>query len=498
MRILLALLLSASAASAAKLGYLEQLPIETFKQLREVERHQLQVAERLYIKEEWEAALNEYEKYVTLYEASAATPYAQLMWSHCLVRQRKANTAIRDGFQSVIDYWPESREATLATFLIARTHKEMGFVGKAEKGYRQTIEDYPEHYVAFLSKIDLLELAKTAKDQDARLKLLNELTFETERTDQTRGHLANAARELASHHFYGGQFDEGRKAMETSYQGHNLVVQVHEHAARAVQHLTGGAETKAKGEALADQVKDFIRGHIPDDISEDGARARARDYYFRLAGVEGAARRGPERIKIYESMVKLFGADDGILGSIADWYIGAKRDEEAIKVFAKFQDQVAGQRRIVKLWRDRGKFKEAIEGYRGLIEVDPDGTGGYLWAIAELQAELKDYKNAILTYRQTDNYPEAYFRMGGCQRRLKQHKEALVLYNLAKGHPEAVPRAMMSIAATYEEMGEREKAIKTYQTTCRNFPKSGEASRAHAHLQNVYKISVTLGGATDK
>ena len=40
------------------------------------------------------------------------------MWSHCQFELRKVNTAIREGFQSVIDYWPESREAVFASYLV--------------------------------------------------------------------------------------------------------------------------------------------------------------------------------------------------------------------------------------------------------------------------------------------------------------------------------------------------------------------------------------------
>lgn len=57
---------------------------------------------------------------------------------------------------------------------------------------------------------------------------------------------------------------------------------------------------------------------------------------------------------------------------------------------------------------------------------------------------------------------------------------------------------MLDIGFTYGEAGERENAIRIFQSTCKTFPKTGQASRAHAHLQNKYKISVTLGGATDK
>ena len=93
-----------SPALAASLTYVEQIPVDTFAKVREVERYQLKVAEKFYIKGEYKAAASEYEKFITLYVRSLAAPYAQLMWSHCLIKQRRVYTAIRDGFQSVIDY----------------------------------------------------------------------------------------------------------------------------------------------------------------------------------------------------------------------------------------------------------------------------------------------------------------------------------------------------------------------------------------------------------
>jgi len=43
----------------AQLGYLEQIPVETFAKMREVERFQLKVAEKFYIKGEYKIAARE-------------------------------------------------------------------------------------------------------------------------------------------------------------------------------------------------------------------------------------------------------------------------------------------------------------------------------------------------------------------------------------------------------------------------------------------------------
>ena len=111
---------------------LDQLPLDRWAKLREAERYQLQVAEKYYREQNWKIALAEYEKFLSLYEKSEGAPYAQLKWSQCQVQLRKLNTAIKDGFQSVVDYWPESPEALACAYYIARTYKDMAEVKKAK------------------------------------------------------------------------------------------------------------------------------------------------------------------------------------------------------------------------------------------------------------------------------------------------------------------------------------------------------------------------------
>ncbi len=85
---LILLLLLMAGGACAKLDYVEQLPLDTYAKMRETERYQLQQAEKFYLKGEFKIALDEYEKFLTLYESSAAAPYAQLMWSHAQLKLR--------------------------------------------------------------------------------------------------------------------------------------------------------------------------------------------------------------------------------------------------------------------------------------------------------------------------------------------------------------------------------------------------------------------------
>ena len=104
--ILAAMLVLPSSLQAQK--SLQIMSLERWAKLREVERYQLNIAEKYYKEGKYKVALTEYEKYLALYERSEAAPYSQLKWSLCLNQLRRQNTAIKEGFQSVIDYWPDA------------------------------------------------------------------------------------------------------------------------------------------------------------------------------------------------------------------------------------------------------------------------------------------------------------------------------------------------------------------------------------------------------
>ena len=531
--VLLAILLTAVLPfSATALDYLEQIPVETFAKMREVERYQLKVAEKYYTQGNYKVAAVEYEKFITLYERSLAAPYAQLMWSHCLVKQRKVYTAIRDGFRSVIDYWPESHEAVLSAYLIARTYKQVGEIKNAEKAYRATALQHPTHYVSVLAKWDLADIYREMQDQARRVKIWEDLTYKVKRTKENGSYPAQASRYLASHYYYTGDFSEGNKALETTYNGGNLVNQVYNHVRSPISSLTGNAEKKALGDKLADQAVVFVLKSIPTSLADDKAKGTARDRYYKVASLHSYARRDKEGLEAYEKLAKLIGMDDDIRGQIAGWHRGRKRFAEARKVYGQYKDRVTGLVNIASTWRDEKKPDNAVNIYNQLIGLEKEREGEWLQMIVSTWTDVKKWDNAIVTYqsllkvvpekfadwywgiaychermsrlpqaiqsyRQSAKYPSAYFAMASCHRRLKQYKEALILYHQARADKGAAPAATIHIGYTYEEYGQKQNAIKWFQQTCKLYPKNSRASQAHAHLQSKYKISVTLGGSND-
>lgn len=561
-------IVSPTCIAAEGLGFLEQIAVETFTHMREVERYQLKIAEKHYLSKEFKIALDEYDKFLTLYEKSAAAPYAQLMWSHCQVKLRKVNSAIREGFQSVIDYWPESTEAVMSKFLIARCYRDIGEIEKAEPAYAKVISEHENDFLATLSRLDLLEMARGRKQEDRVVALLTDIATKTKSTEQTKNHILGATKELAQHEMSAGNLEASRKWLERICKETELLGNISDLASQHIGPLTKNEKTHTRGIALADGVIALLKNSLAPDLADTKQRDAARACYSRIAAHYNQSGRPNLALETYQTIGKIFGEDDSYLGQLAEWHLRRKESDKARALYAKFQNVVVGLTKIAKTWheekrydkelevcrqlmvrdkanelahlgkiavlwgelkeyakavetyrdlmsRDKDKanvylgkiaslwrsikeYEKAIETYRELIVKDADHTGDHLWAIAECYEESARAKLAIQAYRQADRFPASHFAMARCHRKLKEFNEAVALYFQAKAHAESAPSAAIEIGYTWEEADKRDNAIKAFQQTCKGFPKSPQASQAHAHLQDKYKITVTLGGEKDE
>lgn len=530
---LLLLSLSASAAS------LDEMAVERWAKLRETERYQLNIAEKLYKQKQWKVAAAEYEKYLKLYERSEAASYAQLKWSFCQVQSRKLNTAIKDGFQSVIDYWPESPDAIAAAYYIGKTYKDMGDLRAAKKAYDKVLEKHSKHFAGLRARMDLLDIADQEKDEPKKLELLKQITFEVARNKETSRYCVTAARQLTWHHFHAGEFAEGLKALETCHKPEEVPIYlVHNSYGRApaiVSHLMSQKEEalKRRGQQLADAAIAYLKSRIQEDLKYPKRKERAIQSWYAVADLQGRAGRPTEQRQVYEQMLKALGIHDGTLERLAAFYKGQKKRDLARKTYQRMKDSLRGLSLVAASWREEKqwdqaiavyrqlevkdeknphqwlqqiastyrearKANEAIGIYRELLTKDAKNANNYHWEIAETLYQFGRWAEAIQAYRGTERFPTNYQRMATCNRRLKKYSEAIVLYQqIMTGHPRSASWALLQIGYTQEEAGKKEAAIKSFKSVCARFPKSGEASTAHVRLNDKYKIRITLGGAKD-
>ena len=372
------------------------------------------------------------------------------------------------------------------------SYRTMGEVQSAQKAFRFLIKEYPDHEIAVRSRQDLLHYARLHQDMEERLFLLNELTFKVKRTDTAKATCIKAAHELAELHCFAQKLEKGKKALATTYTGPALFDQIYSISAKTVQHLLKEPKTKPAALKLGDQLLTTLR-------AETLVRPElAKDLLYRIADLHGTLGRPSDTWKAYGEIGERFGVDDGLRGRQATWCLSREKRDQARRIYGEFENVVVGQKAIAKMYLEEGKIEEAIAVYRHLLEIDGDHSGDHFWSIAGCYEKLSDWKKAIASYRQVDRFPANYFAIAKCHRRLGEQKEAIILYSQCKIVKKSAPEATLQIGFTYEEAKDKEKAIRTFQLTCKRYPKSSQASKAHSHLQNKYNINVTLGGTEEE
>ena len=527
--LVLTLVLSLSAATA-RADELDELSIDGWKQLREVERYQLQIAEKYWREQNWGIAANEYEKFMELYEKSSGAPFAQLKWGLAQVKLRKQNTAIKEGFQTVIDYWPESPQAVAASYYIGRTQKEIGRTKEAKVTLKNVAAKHPLHLVAVYAIHDMVDMATAENDGPARVELWKKLTFDIKRTRDSNAPCVQASQQLATHWFREGAFDDAVKSLATTYNAAQMPSHVVAYVRTPVSELIAQETTKAKANKLTDQALAWLKQSSPADQSTPEAKAIARQVLFGIADLTALARRDEQVPAAYEAIVKAFTIDDQALGLLATWYKSKMNYDKARETFLRYADKGEGLHQVGYSYREQQNWPLAVQTYTQLIGQDPErkvrwkpelaathrgaskwpeaiavyeelvkddlaNAGRWRWEVACTHRDAGQYKEAIGHFRQCDNFPQNYMQMAACHRQLKQPNEAVILYGQVSSDKASAPWAQLQVAYTREEAGQTEQAIQAFQQVCKKFPKDQHASTAHAHLQQKYKISVTLGGA---
>ncbi|MBC7815978.1 MAG: tetratricopeptide repeat protein, partial [Planctomycetaceae bacterium] len=496
-------LLASFGPTAFGQNKIDEMSLDRWKLLREAERHQMNVAEKYYRERQYKIALGEYEKFVTLYEKSDGTPFAQLKWAICQIHLKKINTAISDGFQTVIDYWPESPEASIAAYYIGRCYKETGEVKKAKKAYLQVVSKYESTLAAVYSLTDMLDIADLEVDVEGKVAVWRKLVYDIKRTPGDANSLCvQASVQLAGHYFSAGNAADGVAALDTTYKENSRPYHVWYYCRTPIGQLTADAKTKEKGEKVADGCVAAIRERIPTDLTKPEDKTNAREWSYYAADVLAYSRREDKVVEAYQAILRLHGQEDVTLQRFADWYKSILKYDEARKLYgqftnrpeglsqmawsfvqqAKYDDAVAHYRQAAGLdsqnvpkwneaiavaYRHGSRWKEAIDAFTENLKIDAANTEKWLWWIAITQRDGGMYKEAIGTFRQCTNFPENTKQMAWCHRHLKEWNESIILYGQVTSSAPDAPWALYQIAQVREASGDNEAAIKAYQTVCK-------------------------------
>ena len=105
------------------------------------------------------------------------------------------------------------------------------------------------------------------------------------------------------------------RALATTYNAVQMPYHVHIYVRGPLTELMAQAETKAKGEVLADQSIAWLKQATPADQSTPQEKQVARQILFGVADLTARAQRDDQVPAAYEAIVTAFITDDGSVGT---------------------------------------------------------------------------------------------------------------------------------------------------------------------------------------
>lgn len=487
--LLMAALVLAAAAGTA----FARLDIERYRALREAERYQIDVADKLEQKRAWKDALAEYEKFINLYVDSAAAPYAQYMISLCDENLNQVNVAVKE-YKAVLTYFPDSPEAPLAAFALGRCYGRSGEMEMAAQQYLQTATRYREHAIAGNALWEASGIYLNRDLYEKAVELRRTLVDAYPKSER----FPDAVDWLVDHYLFRAGDVSAARAVNRLRRSPveaecHMAQRCYDRAWRLYQR-EGKKEEGTKGfdqaVALMQGVVQQFPGDKPRVLEALGLIAQSYRYSDRPDAATTA----------FERLMKEFPDQDNWREHYARSLEERGQWPQARLEFTRFQDKARGAFQAAESWHRQRKVAEAEEAYLRVIQEYPAQAKISLYRIGDLHRHVShDYEKAINAYRQSEySPPQHLFRIGESFSAMKNYTMAIQTYQEIIGFFESsAPEALWRIGLCYEDRKEPkdvENAIASFKRICDLYPGSGASSNAHQRLESKYKIPYTGGG----
>lgn len=466
-----------------------------WERVSEEERHQLTKAERYFDAKEYKSALTEYELFLQLYRKSEVCSYVQLMYAECIRQSGRVNDAIEE-FRNVIDYFKDSIDAGAAQYSIGVCQTQSGDVEKAVDSFEAVIAKWPKEEFAGLARQEACtiywRLGKIDKWAPHMEYLATGEYADTQNLHRTAEH------RLIMHRIVEGKLPEARTLVRET-KGKDPLVSFAERCADAFrpEHIPSvyGEKVKKTLPALATATVAFIEKQAA-SMTDPAQRPALDPLNARIFARGGVVDKASER---YAQLVKQFPENDVYRLEYAQHVRASGKRNEARLIYRDLKDQYVADREIAESYGEENNWKSAIETYQAMLTKHPEKVGAIQWVLGETFRNQHRCQEAIAAYQQSQQEPEALFRIAMCQTELKQYDAAIqTLVGVLNFFKESAPRAQYTMAGIYAAKGDKETAIKTLKTVGKVYLATSWAGRAHQDLSSIYGIDVTQGGAAAK
>ncbi len=199
----------------------------------------------------------------------------------------------------------------------------------------------------------------------------------------------------------------------------------------------------------------------------------------------------PTMGRVVFGRLKLKQLTDAELASLARFFW--KKDPELVEVICgNMRDQEFATWELLQFFVAQPNVKRALELAEKLLS-SPTYAEEALWIKADLLFKEKQYKDAMMCYRQSSKQPaslwqiaECYSNMGELENAVQQLREIEMFFKQ--------PSAALRIAKLYQRAGMRAQQVAELRGVLKKYPQTGESSQAHRDLE---ALGERIGGGID-
>ncbi|MDA0842107.1 MAG: tetratricopeptide repeat protein [Planctomycetota bacterium] len=470
------------------------LDLERYKQLREAERYQIDLADKQFQASQWDAAINEYNKFLKLYPDSNSCSYAQMMMAYCHEGKKYVNEAMKQ-YQKVLDYYPKSLEGPHALYRMSQCNLKSGEFADEIKILMQIISDktYAGHPVVPVVLYRLAGIADADPKQiEQSVKYRKQIVTDYQGYDYFR----HCVSWLASHYLLSENDPVSARNMFIKYPGQsNETVELWV----ADTYLAAARSNKDKSDeyrAKARTIWEEFPAKFPN------ATSYSKQCTMRLAQSYRDAGDHKKALEIYAAYIAQYPNDDGARFEVARYLEEQKRWNDGRMEYLKMEDKLRAQWEIAYSYeRQGGKSDEAISNYQTVIDSDFVRYADAMYRMGEvLYYQKNDYETALKRFMESNYSPPTHlFRVADCLKALKRFDPAIKQYGeIVTFFKGSASEAYLRMGRVYlDNLKQNKAAIEVFQTLIRNFPKSGQASQAHRILEDL-GVVLTGGGLKEE
>ena len=480
--------------SAAGRVSFSPLDLERYKQLREAERYQVDLADKQFRASQWEAAINEYRKFLKLHPDSSSCSYAQMMVAYCNEGKKYVNEAFKQ-YQKVLDYYPKSLEAPYALHRMSQCHLKSGEFAEEIKILVKISGDkaYAGHPIV---PVVLYRLAGIA-DKDPKKIEKSVLYRKRIVTDYSKyTYFRHCVSWLASHYLLRENDPVSARTMYIKYPGQTKET-VELWVADA--YLSAARSNKKKADDYRENARTIWKGF---PAKFPNATSYSKRCTMRLAQSYRDAGDHKKALEIYAAYIAKYPNDDGARYEVARYLEEQKRWNDARMEYLKMQDKLRARWEVAYSYeRQGGKADEAISNYQKVIDGDFVRYAHAMYRMGEvLYHQKRDYETAMKRFMESNYSPPTHlFRVADCLKALKRFDAAVKQYGeIVTFFKGSAPEAYLRMGRVYlNNLKQRKAAIEVFKTLIRNYGKSGQSSQAHRHLEDL-GVVLTGGGLKEE